>query len=261
MKKWNVDIILYQKFRLSADQKETLAQLGVGDEGSLKIEQDLRESLREAFRSITMLCFAVTALVVLISLVSTIVLIFDHHNGVVGWIWLTSWLAQVALAVFLYIVGRPQRQYLAFQLAFRALGLVGGALGTVPLSSQRIKLAKAITACSWQIRKFAPIAPVTMHSRIARKCAVHARRQSQALVYPALLGDDEKLHAVKSALGMIVVEIGKSRWMDIQRVHTHAEEYEKILISPSFITPGQLATIAVVILTAVPAIPTLAGYF
>ena len=261
MEKWNADILFYKNFRLSASQKETLAALGVDEEGSVQIERDLRESLRTAFKSMTMLCFAVATLVALVTVTSTIVLIFDDHSGVVGRIWLASWLAEVILVACLYVVGRPQRQYLAFQLAFRALRRVDGALGTLPLSGQRVSLAKAITACSWQIRKFAPIFPVSVHHRIARNCAIHARRATQALVYPALLGDDEELRAVRASLSEMVGAIGKSRWMDIQSIHPHAEGYEKISISPSFVTHGQLVTVAVVILTAVPAIPTLAGYF
>jgi hypothetical protein len=252
-------------YALSVDERESLAHLGLNDEEADRIERAIRRSRRSLFTSKTIPIIAIALIFLRAAYISTLELFSGPHGrhvpkDLAADTAIYYLVGVILLSALLLCSVSPDNQYYAFKSAFRAARKVNSALGTVPMSKQRIKLAREIRRSSGWIRQFAPKVGVGMHNRIAKIYAIRASRTAQALLYPALLGDDKELEMARSTLAVMALKIGKSRWMEIGRLDTHTESYEPLLVSRTITTSDRLISVVLVALTAIPAIPVLVDY-
>jgi hypothetical protein len=147
--------------------------------------------------------------------------------------------------------------YNAFQAMLMAIRKVDPALKSVFASDERTALAKQLLKCTTEVRSFGSRPPFRLHKKIIRQQAIRASRVLQDLVYPAILGNDRELKIVKSILVKAAFEIARSNWVKIGELTVETGHYQAVRPPRQVFRSGQLTTILVVALTAIPAIPIL----
>lgn len=147
--------------------------------------------------------------------------------------------------------------YPSFQAILVAIRKVDPALKSVFASDERTALAKQLLKCTTEVRSFGSRPPLRLHKKIIRQQAISASKVLQDLVYPAILGNDRELKVVKSILVKAAFEIATSNWVKIGELTVGTGHYQTVRLPRQAFRSGQLTTIVVVALTAIPAIPIL----
>lgn len=168
----------------------------------------------------------------------------------------------IVLGGFLAFINRPTwALYLSFRDLYITIALTDSALGTALASNERRNLAEWLALCASRIRSFGPRNPLILHKMIVKQQAVRASRVLRYLVYPAMLGSDQELEAIKSALVEAVLKIGTSNWVRIGELTVNVGEYPPVKTSLQLRPSMDLALIFFTALAAIPAIPILVSFF
>lgn len=138
-----------------------------------------------------------------------------------------------------------------------ALSKVDPALQTVFASAERAALARKLMQCKYQVRRFGSRPVFRLHNEIIRQQAIRASSVFQDLTYLAILGDDKELEKIRSALAKAILKIGTSDWVKVGDITVNTDNYAKVKTPRHIFNSGQLITVIIVMLTAIPALPVL----
>ena len=134
----------------------------------------------------------------------------------------------IPLIPLAYMVRPRFAQYNSFRAIRDTVPKVNPALGTVLASDKRKALAEALIRCSDSIRTLGPRAPLGLPGKVIRQQAIQASQVLRHLVYPAMLGSDQELEAIRSVLGPASLKIGTSDWVRIGELTVETGQYQTV---------------------------------
>jgi hypothetical protein len=171
---------------------------------------------------------------------------------------LVSGLVIYVVIISLGFMTRPRfAQYNSFRAICNTVPKVNPALGSALASDKRKALAAGLIHCSDCIRALGPPAPLGLPGKIMRQQAIQASQVLRHLVYPAMLGSDEDLEAIRSVLGPAALKIGTSNWVRIGELTVETGQYRAVKPGLRVRPSSELALLFFTALAAIPAIPVL----
>jgi hypothetical protein len=176
--------------------------------------------------------------------------------------------SSIPLAVggtLLYLIGifwffalrRTESPYRLLTALLNAIEKVDPAKGSLLASDKRTVLASQLLECAKRAEYFGPWVGRKLNLQVIRQQAVRASQVFRNCVYPALLGSDVELDAVKTVLAKATLKVGVLDWVKIGKLSIDIGQYEIIPAGKRGWWSRQLAPITLAALTAIPAIPVL----